>query len=246
MNKPHEGRLILVTGASRGIGRAVALELAKGGADIIAIARNRSQGALEELDDEISALGQHCTIAPMDIRDGEAIDRLGGALYERWGKLDGLVANAAILGPITPLGHISPKDWAELLDINITANWRLIRSLGPLLDLSKAGGRAIFVTSGAAGKHKPYWGGYAVTKAALDELVMTYAAEAAKTDVKINLIDPGPIRTHMRAKAVPGEDPSILPTPGDIAPLFAEMLLPDYSQTGQKIRFYDWAGLKRA
>jgi len=244
MTKSLKDRLILVTGASRGIGRAVALELAGRGADIIAVARNRSQGALEELDDEITALGQKCTIAPMDIRDGEAIDRLGGALYERWGRLDGLVANAAILGPITPLGHISPKDWAELLDINITANWRLIRSLGPLIELSKTG-RAVFVTSGAAGKHKPYWGGYAVTKAALEELVMTYAAECESSGVKINMIDPGPIRTHMRALAVPGEDPNILPTPADIAPLFADMLSPDYALTGQKVRFYDWAGIKR-
>jgi NAD(P)-dependent dehydrogenase (short-subunit alcohol dehydrogenase family) len=244
MNKPLDGRLILVTGASRGIGHAVALELAKQGANIIAVARNRSQGALEELDDEIQALGQKCTITPMDIRDGDAIDRLGGAIYERWGKLDGLVANAAILGPITPLGHIGIKDWAELLDINVTACWRLIRSLDPLLKLSKAG-RAIFVTSAAAGKHKPFWGGYAVTKAAMQELALTYAAESTTGNVKVNLIDPGPIRTHMRAKAVPGEDPATLPAPEQIAPLFAEMLTADYAKTGEIVKFYDWAGIKR-
>ena len=244
MNKPLEGRLALVTGASRGIGRAVALELAKQGADIIAVARNRSQGALEDLDDEIRKLGSKCTITPLDIKDGDAIDRLGGAIYERWGKLDILIANAAILGPISPLGHIEPKDFAELLDINVTSAWRLIRSFDPLLKLSDAG-RAIFVSSGAAGKHKPYWGGYAVTKAALNELVLTYAAESAKSDVKVNLIDPGPIRTHMRANAVPGEDPSGLPTPDQIAPLFAEMVSPDYSESGQLVRFYDWAGIKR-
>jgi len=244
MSKPLKGRLALVIGASRGIGRAVALELARQGANIIAVARNRSQGALEELDDEIRSLGQSCTITPMDIRDGDAIDRLGGAIYERWGKLDALVANAAILGPISPLGHIEPKDWAELLDINVTANWRLIRSLDPILKLSDAG-RAIFVTSGAAGKHKPYWGGYAVTKAALQELALTYAAESAQSDVKVNLIDPGPIRTHMRAKAVPGEDASVLPTPDQIAPLFAEMVAPNYTETGQLVRFYDWAKIDR-
>ncbi len=245
MSKPLLDRLALVTGASRGIGRAVALELAKQGANIIAIARNHSQGALEELDDEIRKLGQNCTITPMDIRDGDAIDRLGGAIYERWGKLDILVANAAILGPITPLGHIDPKNWAELLDINVTSNWRLIRSLDPLLKLSKAG-RAIFVTSGAAGKHKPFWGGYAVSKAAVQELALTYAAESTTGNVKVNLIDPGPIRTHMRAKAVPGEDPETLPTPQEIAPLFAELAAPGYEKTGEIIQFYDWAGIKRA
>jgi len=245
MTKPLQDRLALVTGASRGIGRAVALELAKQGADIIAVARNRSQGALEDLDNEIQALGQKCTITPMDIRDGDQIDRLGAAIYERWGKLDILVANAAILGPISPLGHIDPKDWAELLDINVTSAWRLIRSLDPILKLSKAG-RALFVTSGAAGKHKPFWGGYAVTKAALQELVLTYAAESETTGVKVNLIDPGPIRTHMRAQAVPGEDPATLPTTADIAPLFAEMVAPAYEKNGELVRFYDWAGIKRA
>ena len=244
MTKKLEGRLALVTGASRGIGRAVALELAKQGADIIAIARNRSQGALEELDDEIKALGQNCTITPMDIRDGDAIDRLGAAIFGRWGKLDALVANAAILGPMTPIGHIGPKDWTEILDINLTSNFRLIRSLDPLLKKSDAG-RAIFVTSGAAGAHKPYWAGYAVTKAALEELVLTYAAENAGTDIRVNMIDPGPIRTMMRAKAVPGEDPAILPTPEQIAPLFAELLDPKLTATGTITQFYQWAGISR-
>jgi len=244
MTKPLEGRLALVTGASRGIGRAVAVELAKQGADIIAVARNRSQGALEDLDDEIKTHGRNCTIAPMDIKDGNAIDQLGGAIYERWGKLDILVANAAILGEISPLGHITPKDWSQLLDINVTAQWRLIRSMDPLLKLSDAG-RALFVTSGAAGKHKPFWGGYAVTKAALNELALTYAAESANTGVKVNLIDPGPIKTHMRAKAVPGEDPQTLPKPQQIAPLFAELASPAHTGTGEIHKFYDWAGIKR-
>ena len=244
MTKPLEGRLAVVTGASRGIGRAVALELAEQGADIIAVARNRSQGALEDLDDYIQKLGRQCTIVMADLRDGEAIDRLGAAIHERWGKLDILVANAAILGPITPLGHIAPKDWAELLDINITSNWRLIRSLDPLLRQSDAG-RAVFVTSGAAGKGKPFWGGYAVTKAALNELVLTYANECKSSGVKVNLIDPGPVRTHMRALAVPGEDPTKLPTPQQIAPLFTELCSPERSETGEIISFYDWANIKR-
>ncbi|NVJ98079.1 MAG: SDR family NAD(P)-dependent oxidoreductase [Alphaproteobacteria bacterium] len=245
MSKPLEGRLALVTGASRGIGNAVALALAEAGADIIAVARARSQGALEELDDKIRAMGRNCTIVPFDLRDFDAIDRLGASIYERWGKLDILVGNAAILGPISPLGHITPKDWIELLDINVTANWRLIRSLDPLLKLSKAG-RAIFVTSGAAGGHYAHWGGYAVTKAALEELVMTYSAESRITGVKVNMVNPGPIRTSMRAKAVPGENPETLPTPDQIAPLFVELADPESEKSGERINFYDWAGIERA
>ncbi len=245
MSKILEGRRALVTGASRGIGKAVALALADAGADIIAVARTRSQGALEELDDAIKAKGQTCTLVPMDLRDGDAIDRLGGAIYERWGKLDILVGNAAVLGPISPLGHITVKDWAELMDINITANWRLIRSMDPLLKQSDAG-RAIFVTSGAAGKHKPHWGGYAVTKSALEELALTYSAESKISGIKVNIIDPGPIATHMRARAVPGEDASKLPVPADIAPLFVELASPACEKSGERISFYDWAGLERS
>ncbi len=245
MTKILEGRRALVTGASRGIGYAVAQALAEAGADIIAVARARSQGALEELDDLIRAKGRSCTIVPMDLKDGDAIDRLGGAIFERWGKLDILVANAAVLGTISPLGHISVKDWTELMDVNVTANWRLIRSLDPLLKQSDAG-RAIFVTSAAAGKHKPYWGGYAVTKAAVEELALTYSNECKNTtEIKVNLIDPGPIRTHMRAKAMPGEDPSNLPIPGDIAPLFVDLASPACEKSGEVVRFYDWAGIKR-
>jgi NAD(P)-dependent dehydrogenase (short-subunit alcohol dehydrogenase family) len=244
MSKPLQGRRALVTGASRGIGKAVALALADAGADIIAVARARSQGALEDLDDQIRAKGQSCTLVPMDLKDFDAIDRLGGAIYERWGKLDILVGNAGILGTISPLGHISVKDWAELMDVNVTANWRLIRSMDPLLKQSDAG-RAIFVTSGAAGKHKQHWGGYAVSKAALEELVLTYAAESKISGVKVNLVDPGPIATHMRAKAVPGEDPASLPKPADIAPLFVELSTPSCERSGERISFYDWAGIER-
>lgn len=244
MTKPLDGRLALVTGASRGIGRATALAMAEAGADVIALARPRSQGALEDLDDKITAMGRKCTLVPMDLRDFDAIDRLGASIYERWGKLDILLGNAGILGPISPLGHITPKDWMEIMDINVTANWRLIRSLDPLLKLSKAG-RAIFVTSGAAGKHRQHWGGYAVSKAALEELVMTYAAESRITGVKVNMVAPGPIRTSMRAKAVPGEDPETLPTPDQIAPLFVELASADSETTAERISFYDWAGIER-
>lgn len=245
MSKPLQGRRALVTGASRGIGKAVALALADAGADIIAVARARSQGALEDLDDQIRAKGQSCTLVPMDLKDFDAIDRLGGAIFERWGKLDILIGNAGVLGTISPLGHIGVKDWAELMDVNVTANWRLIRSMDPLLKQSDAG-RAIFVTSGAAGKHKQHWGGYAVSKAALEELVLTYAAESKISGVKVNMIDPGPIATHMRAKAVPGEDPASLPKPADIAPLFVELASPTCEKSGERISFYDWAGIKRA
>lgn len=245
MSKPLQGRRALVTGASRGIGKAVALALADAGADIIAVARARSQGALEDLDDQIRAKGQSCTLVPMDLKDFDAIDRLGGAIFERWGKLDILVGNAGVLGTISPLGHIGVKDWAELMDVNVTANWRLIRSMDLLLKQSDAG-RAIFVTSGAAGKHKQHWGGYAVSKAALEELVLTYAAESKISGVKVNMVDPGPIATHMRAKAVPGEDPSTLPTPADIAPLFVELASPTNERSGERVSFYDWASIKRS
>ena len=245
MEYPLDGRLALVTGASRGIGRAAALALAKAGADIIAIARTRSQSSLEDLDDEIRSIGRNCTLVPMDLKDDEAIDRLGAAIYERWGKLDILIGNAGVLGPISPLTHIGPKEWAELLQVNVTANWRLIRSLDPLLKISDAG-RAVFVTTGAVGKHKSYWGGYAASKAALHEMVLTYASECSINKINVNLLNPGPVATHMRAAAVPGEDPSILPKPEDLGPLFVEMASPEYNENGEVISFYDWAGIERA
>ena len=243
MTKPLEGRLAVITGASRGIGRATALKLASEGAHVVAIARARSQAALESLDDEINALGGNCTLVPMDVRDGDSIDRLGGAIYERWGKIDILVLNAAILGPITPIAHMDIKDWAAILETNVTANYRFIRSMDPILKLSDAG-RVIVVSSAAAGKHKPYWGGYAISKAAVEELALTYAAETASSSIKVNVIDPGPIATQMRAKAVPGENPENLPTPEDIAPLFNALAQPTYDKSGEVVKFYDWAGIK--
>ena len=244
MSKRLEGRLALVTGASRGIGRAVALAFAEEGADIIAIARPRSQAALESLDDEIKALGQNCTLVPFDLKDHDAIDRLGGSIYERWGKLDIFVGNAAILGPLSPLGHIPPKEFQELLDINVTTNYRFIRSLDPLLKASDAG-RSIIVSSGSKGKDKAYWGGYMMTKAAVENLALTYASECKQTSVRSNVVNPGPIRTMMRAKAVPGEDASKLPDPADIAKLFVELALPECERNGEVVNFYDWAGLPK-
>lgn len=243
MTKRLEGRLALVTGASRGIGRAVALAMAAEGADIIAVARPRSQAALESLDDEIRALGQNCTLVPFDLKDGNAIDRLGASIHERWGKLDIFVGNAAILGTLSPLSHIGVKDFQELLDINVTANWRFIRSLDPLLKKSDAG-RVIIVSSGSTGKNKAYWGGYMMSKAAVENITLTYSNENEITKINSNVINPGPIRTSMRAKAVPGENPEELPMPEEIAKLFVELAAPDCDRNGDVVSFYEWADLK--
>ncbi len=230
-----ENRIALITGASRGIGRAVALAFAREGAHVIAAAR--TQGALEELDDDIGRLGGSTTLVPLDLTDGAGIDRLGAAIYERWGRLDILVGNAGILGDLSPLGHIAPDDWDAIMAINLTANWRLIRSLDVLLRQSEAG-RGIFLSSGVAQTCKAYWGGYAVSKAALEALVKVYAAELENTSpARVNIINPGPIRTAMRAKAFPGEDPATLPTPGDLAPLFVEMASAAYDRNGAVINF---------
>ncbi len=198
MSQSLDGRLALVTGASRGIGRATALALARAGAHVVALAR--TQGALEELDDEIRRLGGEATLVPCDLKDSEALDRLGAALHERWGSLDILVANAGVLGPITPLSHVEPKQWDDILAVNVTANWRLIRSLDALLRASDAG-RVVFISSSAGHRTdlRPYWGPYAVTKAALDALGRTYAAETSTTsNVQVTVVNPGPLRTRMR------------------------------------------------
>lgn len=229
-------RIAVVTGASRGIGRATALALAGGGAHIIAIAR--TPGGLEELDDEIKALGGSATLVPLDLKDFAGIDRLGAAIHERWQKLDILIGNAGILGKLSPLGHVAPKLWDDVMAVNVTANYRLIRSLDPLLRLSDAG-RAVFVTSGAAGKCLAYWGPYSVTKSALNALARTYAAETGTTAVRVNLFSPGPTRTRLRAETMPGEDPSTLPTAEAVAEQLVTLCAPDFSDTGAIYRFTD-------
>lgn len=229
---PLDQRVALVTGASRGIGRAVALDLARAGAHVIALAR--TQGALEELDDAVRAEGSEATLVPCDVKDFDALDRLGKAIHERWGKLDILVGNAGVLGPVTPLSHIDPKQWDDVFAVNVTANYRLIRSLDALLRASDAG-RAIFVSSGVAqrGDMRPYWGLYAASKAAVDIMVRTYAAETSTTSaVKVMSVNPGPLRTRMRAQAMPGEDPETLKTPEELSPKLVELCMPGWSETG--------------
>lgn len=235
MTRPLEGRLALITGASRGIGWAVARAYAAAGADLILLAR--TPGALEELDDTIQADGgKPSTLVPLDLKDGDGIDRLGAAIFDRWGKLDILVSNAGVLGTISPLGHIKLKDWESLMAVNVTANFRLIRSLDVLLRASDAG-RAIFVTSGAADKGDAYWGGYGTSKAALNAMVRAYAAETETTSLRVNLLSPGPIATQMRAKAFPGEDRDTLPQPADVAPLFVELACKEETRHGQIVRY---------
>jgi len=234
MSKTLSGRIALVTGASRGIGRSSAIALGAAGAHVICIAR--TVGGLEETDDAIQKAGGTATLVPLNLKDFAAMDRLGASIFDRWGKLDAFLGNAAILGALTPLAQLDPKLFGELLDINITANWRLIRALDPLLRQSDAG-RALFVTSGAAAKHTPYWGGYAMSKAALESLALTYAAECEGTNLKVNLFNPGPTRTAMRAKAMPGENPSTLKRPEEVASKIVELLSPSNAQNGERFSF---------
>jgi NAD(P)-dependent dehydrogenase (short-subunit alcohol dehydrogenase family) len=235
MTKPLEGRIAVVTGASRGIGRAAALEFARAGAHVVALAR--TQGALEELDDEIRAAGSTATLVPLDLKDLDALDRLGAALYERHGRVDVLLGNAGLLGQLAPINQVDQGTWDAVMTVNLTANWRLIRSLDPLLRASDAG-RAIFITSGAAHKAKAYWGPYAVSKAGLEVLARTWADEIRNiTKVKVMLVNPGPLRTRMRASAMPGEDPATLKTPEDLAPKILQLALPSWQETG---KIYDF------
>jgi NAD(P)-dependent dehydrogenase (short-subunit alcohol dehydrogenase family) len=229
-----EKRIALVTGASRGIGRAVALELARRGWRVVAVAR--SQKALEALDDEIKAAGGEATLAPLDLRDYAGVDQLGGALYERFGRLDGLAACAGALGALTPAHQATPGVIEETIGVNYIANQRLIRAMHPLLRASDAG-RAVFLSSGASRSPRAYWGPYAAAKAALDALVLCYADELKVTPIKANLFNPGPTRTAMRAKAFPGEDPMTLPAPEEVAPAICDMLAPEYAENGAWVQF---------
>ncbi len=231
-------RIALVTGASRGIGQATALALAAAGAHVVAVAR--TVGGLEELDDAIRAAGGSTTLVPLDLQDFDGLDRLGASLHERYGRLDVLVANAGMLGPLSPLGHVEPKAWDEVMAVNVTANWRLIRAMDPLLKLSDAG-RAVFLTSGAAWRAIAYWGPYSVSKAAVELTARIYAAETATTPLRVNVFNPGPIRTRMRAQAMPGEDPMTLDTPDNVAAKIVELCLPSFTQTGTR---YDYRSKK--
>jgi NAD(P)-dependent dehydrogenase (short-subunit alcohol dehydrogenase family) len=234
ISKPFSNRVALVTGASRGIGRAAALALSRAGAHVILLAR--TVGGLEDVDDDIQKAGGTATLVPLDLKDFPALDRLGASIYERWGKLDAFFGNAGVLGALTPLTHLEPKLFQELLDVNVTANWRLIRSLDPLLRASDAG-RVLLVSSGAARKHTPYWGGYAMSKAALESLALTYAAECEGTRVRANLLNPGPLRTRMRARAFPGEDPQSLDPPEAVVPLILELLSPECGRNAELVSF---------
>jgi NAD(P)-dependent dehydrogenase (short-subunit alcohol dehydrogenase family) len=227
-----DGKIALVTGASRGIGAAVAERFAAEGAHLVLAAR--TTGGLEEVDDKIRAAGGTATLVPLDLRDFIKIDELAAAIYQRFERLDILVGNAAEFGTFSPLAHIDPKLWSEIIDLNLTANWRLIRAMDPLLRAAEHG-RAIFVTSGIARAPRAYWGPYAVSKAGLEALVKTYAAELEKTRVRANLIGPGVVRTRLRARVFPGEDPMNLPPPESVAEAFVQLALPECERNGEVI-----------
>ncbi|MBN8544283.1 MAG: SDR family NAD(P)-dependent oxidoreductase [Alphaproteobacteria bacterium] len=215
------GKIALITGASRGIGAAVAKAFAKEGAHVILTAR--TVGGLEEVDDDIRRItGSSATLVPLDIRQGDMIDALGATIYERFKKLDIMIGNAAMLGSLSPLAHAAPIEFEDVFKVNVTANYRLIRAMDPLLRMS-ASGRVVMVTSGAAAAPIAYWGPYAASKAALEHLTLTYAAEVKQTPIKVNLLDPGAVRTKMRAQAFPGEDPTSLPTPESLTELFIDL-----------------------
>jgi len=234
MPPPLADRIALVTGASRGIGYATALALARAGAHVVAVAR--TVGGLEELDDEIRKLGASATLVPLDVKDHAGIARLAAALTERYHRLDVLIGNAGIGGPSSPLNHVEPEAWDEIMAVNVTANWQLIRHFEPLLRASDAG-RAVFISSGAAHNARAYWGPYGVSKAALEVLARTFAAETASTNIRVNIFNPGPTRTHMRAAVMPGEDPMTLPPVEEVAEKIVALALPSMAETG---KLYDF------
>lgn len=226
-----DGRVALVTGASRGIGYFTAIELAKAGAHVIACAR--TTGGLEELDDAIKKeTGENATLVPFDLADMNAIDALGQAIHDRWGKLDVLVANAGILGVISPIGHVEAKVFEKVMLLNVTATWRLIRSVEPLMTRSDAG-RAVILSSAAAHRCRPFWGPYSASKAAVEALARTWAGEQQNFTLRVNAVDPGATRTAMRAQAMPGEDPDTLPHPSDVAKAILPLTYPDMNETGR-------------
>jgi NAD(P)-dependent dehydrogenase (short-subunit alcohol dehydrogenase family) len=229
-----DGAIALVTGASRGIGAAAAVELARLGAHVVITAR--TQGGLEETDDAIRALGGEATILPLDLREGAQIDAIGPTLFQRFGRLDILVHNAGALGRLTPVSHILPDNWADVVAVNLSASWRLIRTCDPLLRQAPAG-RAVFVTESRAREPRAYWGAMGATKAGMEHLVLTWAQEVATTKLRVNLFDPGPVATRMRANAFPGEDRTTLPTPETVAPSLAALCLATEERNGALVRF---------
>jgi NAD(P)-dependent dehydrogenase (short-subunit alcohol dehydrogenase family) len=229
-----DGSVALVTGASRGIGAATAIELARLGARVVITAR--TQGGLEETDDAIRALGGEATILPLDLRDGASVDAIGPTLFQRFGRLDILVHNAGALGKLTPVSHILPDDWADVVGVNLSATWRLIRTCDPLLRQAAAG-RGVFVTEGRAREPKAYWGAMGATKAGMEHLVLTWAQEVATTKARVNLFDPGVVATRMRGNAFPGEDPKSLVGPDAVAPGLAALCLPAEDRNGALVQF---------
>jgi NAD(P)-dependent dehydrogenase (short-subunit alcohol dehydrogenase family) len=235
MTQPLADRIALVTGASRGIGYALSLKLARAGAHVVAVAR--TVGGLEELDDAVRKAGSSATLVPLDMRDYDGFYRLASALNERHQRLDVLIGNAAVAGQRSPLDHVQPQAWDEAMAVNVTANWHLIRAMDGLLRRSTAG-RAVFITSGAATNARAYAGPYSVSKAALNVLARTYADETGATPMRVNLFNPGPTRTRMRAAVMPGEDPMILPTAEEVAEKILDLCLPSCTETGKLYDFY--------
>lgn len=242
--RPLAGRIALVTGATRGIGRATALALAGAGAHVIATAR--TQGGLEELDDEIRALsGAAATLVPLDLIDGDGIDQLGLAIHQRHGRLDILVHAGAMLGGLWPVSHLDPQQWDRVVSVNLTSSYRLIRSMEPLLRQSEAG-RALFLTTGAVPRPRAFWGAYAATKAGMVNLVRCWADEIEHTKVRAILVDPGAMRTKMRAEAFPGEDPETLPEPAEIGPMMVELALSQPGLPSEPVLFSAWKASRAA
>jgi NAD(P)-dependent dehydrogenase (short-subunit alcohol dehydrogenase family) len=229
-----EGAVALVTGASRGIGAALAIELGRLGAHVVIT--GRIQGALEETDDAIRAAGGQATLLPLDLQEVAQIDAIGPTIFQRFGRLDVLVHNAGVLGKLTPVSHIAPDDWADVVGVNLTASWRLIRTCDPLLRQAPAG-RAVFVTESRARDPRAYWGAMGATKAAMEHLVLTWAQEVVITPLRVNLFDPGPVATRMRLRAFPGEDAARLPAPEAVAPALAALCLPAEERNGALVQF---------
>ena len=233
MSGAVSGRVAFVTGASRGIGAAVAVALARAGHHVVITAR--TQGGLEETDDAIQAVGGTATLLPLDLADGDQLDSVGPSLLERFGRLDTLVHAAGALGKLTPAPHILPRDYASTTAVNLEASWRVIRTCGPLLLVAEAG-RAVFVTDGLVNKPRAYWGLYGATKAAMHHLALSWAEEVRNTRCRVNLFDPGPVATRLRKEAMPGENPATLRQPADIAPAIAALCAADFTENGRVVK----------